>query len=698
MPTRNAAHTPRAVLATAKSLVATLASPRCSLLLFTATGGGENDAQALHGVNPVYCNDTILAAVRRGRFSSGELCRDRTMFIVPSDDEAAEVRLVLEDAGHVCLLLDSASRPREVARVAAALGGEAVVRRFLVVTEKYGTSYNLPVVDVYSDVATKEYVMRPDRTVEAVVVPVTESVARQHAGRTNRGLAPGGKVVFMVGRGRPVADVPLVASEEFVHYLQLRAAGLDPLEHKKPVNGFVPFGVTSDVAADVLSIGLPPEVTIRFFASDGRLPSAWAYAMSRFCENGRSFRASRHKQPLGYNDWGTATLGGYYGLPERGRHYKVPFVPQDSDLRAKVMALSVMAHGGMALNREVPLLVDSEAENSDGPVGGSLRGPVMIPRRVVRESAPLPPPKLVAWGYGVPLDEQLGSRRSAIIGDQVDPGVLRVLRNRDADVVVDEPPEAVIRDAGESGGRRRVDVLRASVGSPIEATSPGGTVVATIRRSSWEKLVAGRPLDPQEACSLVAAFHCDVVGFSASLIFSNWSNVWLGVIRTFSRRDVMSAMMQRNLFVYVTSLMQALYARYATGVRTVVTGSVVRGNFWKRAVKGMTFAQAFRRSQERGEADIVQSEALLRRICDIRGEFAAALDEWGEIGLFAPQVVTTMQYNLGVSTPTGVGYVDEPHRQYKRRYRVLGTGYVQATDQTGDIRPLYGSDRVLREG
>jgi len=662
------AHIPTADVQCVKSILATFGTGSLSLLVLSATLEGE-DTQAINAApEPSKLRGRLVEAVEAGKLTQGARCRDRTMLILPTDEEVARCHSAIVAAGHTAYFLDSASRASECVAVRNALGKQSIVKRFLVATERYGAGYNFPLSAVYTDGSRQVFEMNEERTsLVARVEPVTVSEVKQHAGRVNRGMVSGGVSFVFTGVGESLPDVALLPSERLRAYLILRACGIKPLPSLQPPRGMFPFGVTPAVAMDILAINMPCELAVRFFNRDGRLAPNFARALSPFCQLQHYFVTSGLPSPIGHEKWVRVPLGGYYGSDlYKDVHVTVPFDVEESELRVKLHAVCAYAMGRITVPDWMPQLSDSEVSGDEENVV-VVRSKGRMPRRIVdSERAPTPPPKGNPWTFDARVEGQMGyvgDRSGMLGGDTYTQATLQYLREASGERI-QEVPDAALVETVDHRGVARVGILSERMSPsieaspPVEVASPGGTVVVTLRKAVWLRLVEARAMTPDQAISLVHGIKDNISGFVRSTAFSNWSNAWLSVMRTCADRECLVSAQRRGVAHVLTALLHALYLRYSQGVSSVTDGSYVKSKFWKRVLNGRSVEEQLRRDRERGKTEVVQSERFFRRLAVIREATAEALVAMEQAGIFMPSTVTTVQHVLPITRTVGHGEFD----------------------------------------
>lgn len=685
------AHSPVAEIYAAKALVATYGNGSVSLLVLSATLDGE-DSQAINNVAAVKSlSGKLVDAVEAGKLTSGPRCKDRTMLILPTDDEAARCHQYVLEAGHNSYLLDSASRATDCNAVRAAMESSTVVRRFVVVVEKYGTGHNFPVSGVYSDGSRRVYKMDEEtRRVEAAYVPVTMPELKQHAGRVGRGMVQGAVAYAFTGRGEPSPAVELMESERIKAYLLLRAAGVQPLADIMPPRGFFPFGVTPEVAMDVLAVNLPCELAIRYFNRDGRISVNFARALRPFSQLQHYFVTSSLPSPIGFDKWPVTPIGGYYGSDVSGTvTVPVPFDVSDDELRVKIHAVSCIALGKMNIPEWTPQLSESEV-SGDESVAPVMPIRTRVPRMVTDfEQAPAPPPKDEPWSFDARIEGQMGyaGTRAGVVGvDSYTQATLDYLHSLDKDRVV-EVPALATQEYEDKRGVLRVDVMHVEAVSPVEVATPGGSVVVTLRKDVWKTLVDARVLPPDQMGSLVRSVKDNVSGFVRSNAFSNWSNVWLSFLRSCADETVISYVQRRGSVHVVAAILNAMYLRYMRGVQNVTNTSFVKAKFWSRIMKGRSIDQQLASDTAKGKVEIIQSERFFRRLAEIRACTAKAVFVMEEFGVFSPQTVTDIQRVNPIVESTGFRMLD----QVAGVTRGVVRKHVKKIKGPGDERIVGGS-------
>lgn len=640
------AHMPFAEVQGAKSIFATKASQDGpSLIVLSATVDGQ-DSQAVNNVAPTReLRGTLMDAIRAGYLTEGSRAKDRTMFIVATDQEAAEAVDAIEDRGHVAFVLDSASRTTEYWAVVNELKKQSVNKRFVVITNEFGTGTNLPVSQVYMSGVRVVHELNEDNEIVTRRIGLTVSERKQQAGRVGRGMATGSDS-FCFSECEAQDDVQVLESEKVKLYLYLRAAGIKPLKAYLPSETLFPFGVTPEVAANILAVNLPCELAIRFFNKDGCLSPNIARALAPFSHVQHYFITSPG-EPIGYEDWVVEKTGGYYGIPVATlATAKVPCSVADEELRAKLHVIAAIAQGRIDVGEYVPRLSDGETSEEEVTVAPVRRGGRM-PRLVVEAvRPPPPPPKSLPWGFDAPTEGQLSFRQRPqplLPGSSYASAVIRSLADTEH---VLSFPTGQFTEKVDDDGVTRVEVRSPTLeseASPIEFKSPKGSVVVTVRKSIWERLLASEALSPSETLSLLRNIKHNVIGFANSDAFSNWNNAWLGVLRTFQDGDNLRELQKRNLMSAAAALMFQLYNRYMAGVESVTSSSYVKAKFWSRILKGRTVEEQLKRDRERGKVEIMQSSHFFERVVLIRTEFTLVMQEFEKAGWFAPMVRTRLQ-------------------------------------------------------
>jgi len=436
-----------------------------------------------------------------------------------------------------------------------------------------------------------------------------------------------------------------------------------------------PFGLTAEVAASILRVGMPPELVVRYLAEDGRFPADMASALEGFSTVGTRFITSGHDRPVRYDGWVEQRVGGYYvpGAAADSASFalRVPVV-SDGDIQVMVHAISASALGLLEVPMWQPHISEGEASGDEkvkkAPIQAAgywpryVSDPEMKPIEFVR-------PRQSGFIYDIEQSRQLGgpATRLAIGPGSIRDDILMRLSTLDTDTAIDKFEMHGERRVIENGhGVERVEVIAGTElkeVSPVEMVTPGGTVVVSIRASVFEELAQGKCVTNVDADSFMRSVKGNLEGFVNSNAFSAWNDFWFGVLRTLADEGNLSMWKRRNWTDRVVSLLFLLYKRYATAVRVVCESSYVKASFFRTLFSSSaTFETLYEKRARKGEVDIVHSKRFFERLYSLRATFAEAQVAMERKNLFAPGTVSEMQDMLPVAKATGVSHVDAVRR------------------------------------
>jgi len=618
-----------------------------------------------------------------GLMKSGQLiqkyCVDRTQVLVPDHFRVAEVASYYIEAGCDVRTLDEGSCYSEVVKVQDWLvPAEAVCPRILVVSEVFGIGHNFPLAYVITS-ATK--VVFPSDKKGGLLeeeVPLREIDVFQHIARTGRGMAHGsGGIVASAEVDKSLAD--LSKSEALEAYLGLVAADIRPRAGMfDEVRQLIPKGLTRDVALEVLSVALPPALVLRYLGSDGRIAARFSGAMELFVQPDHRLTRSVDVDPVGYKDWVSESLGGYYGRPELVGASKVmvPF-PTTRLLRVAMHMLYAVSMKWFVVDRWRPEGDGYVSEDEQVSfVREKASSPVVAPRLVVEQGVEerKEESEVRQWAYDV-APEVLARRKKR--------NAMSWLHDSRADMAVSELRERAekglsfgmvtsdIRRYLDEGAVSRVE-LRLPQGR-VDLESPGGSVVVRIAEVVFDALVSGEALSEGFFLDVLGTYKAVGDKFVKSTLFDNWSAPWLSVLRTYCQDSVVEYAIRKNYGSRLTRLLGELYDRFrveAIGVCT--TSNLYKGKFSGVFGAGAPSTSRLERLIKKGKLPIAQSDKFIRRFLSVKEAHAEATMALERCGLFVPHIVTKQQKRFPVRKRGGIlPVVGESVVEQEENFRVV---------------------------
>lgn len=652
-----------------------------SLLLLSATISTRSDNDVVASKVGKFDLEPVPggfdALLQSGRLIT-HYCVDRTNVIVSDGRRVHSVASYYTEAGCDVRMLDLGSSDREIDSVFQWLSpADAAVPRILVTCQEYGTAYNNPISYVITSARRLIYASDGKGGLIEQEVPLRVAEVQQHKGRTGRGLATGsGGIVATKDVDTSVGDI--MNCELLRAYLGLIAADVEPRAGIfDSVKSLLPRGLTRDVALAILSIELPPALVLRYLGSDGRVAARFVKAFELYTQPDHRLQPSIDVDPVGYSDWVEEKIGHYYEGDETSSDVSV-YVPFASPVSLKAIMHTVYAVSRKWL--DVPVwrpepVMESGSEDDDLGTRKRVR-PKIHPARlrtiedVVEEEAPPQVPPKPSWSYDVdPAGLARRRRRNAMSWLAENDGKLAVnsLRER---AEKRRSFGAVTGDVERMSTENGIQVkVKASKGlDNVEVESPGGTVVMALSELIFEVLVSGAPLTPGFFYDVLHTVKSVGEKFVKSTLFDNWSAPWLSILRTYASKECMEYIIRKGLSVYASRLVAYLYDRFRVEAVAVCTTSnlyrsKVKGVFSSGKVSTTRLAKLIRQ----GRIPLAQSDKFIERFLVIKEAHADALAGLESHGVFAPNVVTTMQRSM-------------PLRKRGGHMPVLGEEVVQPTE------------------
>lgn len=673
------AHIPLKYFYGVKEAVSTKGNGRLSLLMLSATAVGQVDMQSSRGA-PLFVPRLLEEIVSDEGFVDGDFCVDGTQFIVESDERVNRVVEMLSGIGCKVYSLESGSSSAAIDRVSEAMKGDSAAVRLLVTHGRFGTGANLPVTRVVTTGMRQVIVADGKGGFETKSVPLSIPEIKQHLARAGRDIVTGHHrgVVLLDQRTIPQQEV-LLESERFGAYVLLKAMGIVPCAQlQKAVGDVLPFGLTRRMAVAIMNVvAFPPEVTVRFLASDGRFPSAYAWALRGFSAQTGGVLATDDEEVMHGDLWTEVPAFSVLG-EEVGPKIKVPFVAS-GELGAIVTLVCASAQRLFQMKR-----VDGRPD--DGYASGPEQAAPVIKGKW--KTLPYRPAPLEM----VPVREvQETEERSGFVLD-VESSVQPRYRRRGYSQFPVGVSDALRLDAKgprveeyvDPKGRSWVQVFSEDdEASPVVLEGEVGSGGKAFRVPSrlWTEMIAGRPLFGTNLRLFMMVLSADGGSFASGAAFSNWNNCWLSVLKTFCEPENVELIQKKAAMELVVVFISRLWQRYVLGMKQAVDVSHWSVGPWQKWVKRfrgdspMMSSGGSSGKLDGVVADVVQSRSFLQRLYDIRLHFSMSLNVMEDQGFFSPQAVSELQRVL----PISVGVGDKVHDAVRR-------GKASARDKKG----MYG--------
>lgn len=663
------AHIPTRYYGGIRSALSTKSSGRSSFLMMTATAKGQADLQSARDA-PEYMPVRMETIASDVNFLDGPFAVDRTMFIAESDERVRSVAEMLMANGAEVLVLESSASEAHVNEVSRRFMIDSAALRLLVAHERFGTGYNMPVERVVTT-GLRRILIEKDGVFSYASEPLSVAEVRQHMGRAGRGIRPNARRgVVLLPQTHLKAPSQLLTSEAFSTYVLLVAMGINPgRKMQEAVAEALPFGLTQRVAVAIMQVfGLPPEVTVRFLASDGRFPRKYAAALSCFSTARGVPLISEFDEPVHWSEWPEVEAFSVLG-ETGGPRVKVP-VRADGELAA-ILAFVCASAEGVYVPVASPARFDEGYESGPEVSGGTTvrRLPKVRPR-VPLMVLPVSQERFeddgvsISYSYDVPIADQAKYGRRAAV---VIPGIVAEHLGSDG-FKVGVPDVSRFTDAN---GREYVR-LGFPEGSPVEVSSPGGSVAVVIPASVWAVMSKGEPLTLRQFKGLVNKIGRDPQRFAESSAFAHWNSCWLSVLRSLADPDILRYVREKNFSSFCVAMCGQLWERYVMGMRSAVDASHPVLRWWEKLVIsfGSDGARMHSRKASRGDAAVAQTEDFRQRLYDIRMCFAQAMVAFESSGFFVPEAMAELQMILPISTFVGNRTVDSVRTGRAQPWRV----------------------------
>lgn len=677
------AHEPLAVVWAARQYFATYAQPHNSLVVASATisSNADNNVAASNVGKFKMEKETLgLDEVMDSGALLGQHLRDRALVLVACDEDVALLRSYYIENGIDVCVLDSASTDEDHAVVMRTFRPvSAVVPRILVATQEYGTSYNLPVTYVVSTCSRRVFEMDANNALVEKRIPLMQKQVVQHQGRVNRGVTTGGGGWLLSSQVSP--DKELLASEALEAYLSLIAAAIKPQKDVFPesVTRVLPKGMDMHVAKLVLSVGLPPALTVRYLGTDGLFAAEFAPALALFAQKGEVFRRSADRFPVGYDQWIDEKVGRYYLGDESDTSVTVR-VPFESPAGLKIVMHAISAVSVGLLDMEYWDFFDNDDESEDEYTGVRTKAKRVAKPRVPEITVqPVVMPSVTSessvWAYDVdPKGAVKRERRRGMSWDALGEGkvamlsLVRAIEQGKLGRSVAHPQ----LDVPEYGGKVAYSLpLDENVEVPV--SSPGGGKIMLMQRSVHDKFMDGSSLDAAEA-EAVLSHLVDIRAvqrFAKSTVFDNWSPAWLCWFSTYADKEVIEKWKVKGLHSQAVKLLGYLYDRFRAEVITVCLSSNMYKDRLRSFFSKKPSISRLVKSARNGSLPVAQSDAFVARVISIKERYDEALFALERVGVYAPSQVTAAQRAL-------------PLRDKRRQMPVIDEKFVSSAKMEFD--------------
>lgn len=631
----------------AKRNFAAYAHPGTSLLLCSATirtdaGGSDGASAGLGAVRSTVETVTVEAAIM-GRKLVTEYLADRTCVFVPMDSQLSLLREHYEHNGVDVDVLDSASTGSDVGRVCSWLSGDSSTPRVLLAHSSYGIGANFPVSFIVAWAQREVLEVRENRVVRRLE-PMTEQMVTQMMSRSGRGMVKGSGGLIMVAERAKSTE--LYEDHRHLAFVKLCASGLVPLKNGAWDTSYslFPGGLTPAAAANLLKVGLPPEVAARFFAADGCVASKYATAINLFAQPDHFLLPSAEREPCGFEAWPVQTCmfrDEDRGVPVEVVH-NVP-LEADGELQVVLHTIVAVAAGEFRMDRWRP----APQYIQDGYDSGDSAEKLTVVRlRRVREQVqerPQVEEAVASWSYqpstagGYPPD-----RRG---GRFVDSGRFREALARIEQSLSGYEVPAQVCEAPVSPVDPEVVELEMPVTSAVE--SPGGSTVCLLDRVACGKLNRGQVLEPREFVGVLWSAKGVLGSFVASRMFDMLAGPWESVLRSLDTPDVVNHVVGNGEATVAYAMVDMLRGRFNNELLGVLrTSNLLRTRF-RTLFRTAPSPESVMRKVVRGDFDnIAQTQGYFRRVRLIKRLIDAALLRAESASVYLPNHITNAQRML----------------------------------------------------
>jgi len=539
--------------------------------------------------------------------------------------------------------LDTASRAGEIPGVESWLKGDSSTPRVLVVHCRYAIMYNFAVVYLILWPVVSQMAVVGEQVVFEEK-PMTQSLVNQAVARTGRGIVSGSGALVM-GPDR-MDEGQMSKSEKFCEYMHLVQSYIRPRETEEwaEVREDLPHGMTTIVAQRLRKVNLPPQIAMRYLASDGKFAQRFHKGLCVFTQTEHRIPVSEQMDPVGYDMWVKEPL---FGGGEDGPMIEVP-LRATGEIQVVLQAITAISEGKIAVAKWRPPVADLAYELSadEGEPTALLQRRRL---RRVRSYEKLPErievPRPNGWTLpAIQANAEMGGQgtRSGVVLNQE--RMREALIEMNATLGNYYPREAGLDPVPTPTGVRAEVVLPKG-----DVESPGGTVVCEMSGELCRLLNSGRMLGIDEVIELVQLFRMHGNSVVMSRVFDCFGHAWTAVLKALQNDFVVGALIAAGLSSQTYEMLHRLSGRFTFELVTVAKNSNVYKKRYMRIFKVAPTMDKLMRAVKAGKfRGMAQSDAFLDRVVEVKQWLDESLVVAERNGVYLPHLVTEAQRVLPV--------------------------------------------------